>query len=291
MDGAARVWDASGGHELFALVGHTGELRSVSWSPDGRRLATASRRRDGEGLVCDRRPRAADPQGAYGLHPVGRVVSGRQRLATAGDDNTASVWDAAVAEAVEQWANQDRDVQALLARNIPRDPRAEGFVRSWLVLLPVPLDPGAGVTRMLDRHRLPEEANLRPRAGERVVVGGHELVWREHHSPEAVVDFNAVLGRTAERSLAYAVCYLESDQAHDTCGSRSAATIRPRCLNGREIYQCPVPRPLETLNTVGPVSLKEGTNMLVFKVANDESTWEGCVRLVDDAGRPWSASA
>ena len=56
-------------------------------------------------------------------------------------------------------------------------------------------------------------------------------------------------------------------------------------LNGREIYRCPVPRPLETLDTVGPVSLKEGTNVLWLKVANEESTWEGTARLVDDAGR------
>ena len=57
-------------------------------------------------------------------------------------------------------------------------------------------------------------------------------------------------------------------------------------LNGGEIYQSRVARLLNWLDTVGPVALKEGTNVLLFKVVNESLDWEGCVRLVDEAGRP-----
>jgi hypothetical protein len=40
------------------------------------------------------------------------------------------------------------------------------------------------------------------------------------------------------------------------------------------------------LDTVGPVGLKRGINVLLFKVVNETGGWEGCARLVDDAGRP-----
>ena len=34
-------------------------------------------------------------------------------------------------------------------------------------------------------------------------------------SPDAVLDFNAALGRVVERSVAYAICYLETDRPRD----------------------------------------------------------------------------
>ena len=34
------------------------------------------------------------------------------------------------------------------------------------------------------------------------------------------------------------------------------------------------------------VVLEQGTNVLLFKVVNEWGMWEGCVRLVDEAGRP-----
>ena len=53
------------------------------------------------------------------------------------------------------------------------------------------------------------------------------------------MNFNAVLGQVAERSVAYAVCYLESDQARDglwlQVGSDNQAKVY---LNGRQVYQC-----------------------------------------------------
>ena len=108
-----------------------------------------------------------------------------------------------------------------------------------------------------------------------------------YRSPKAVVDFNAALGRVGEQSIAYAVCYIESDRARDSLwlqlGSDDQAKVH---LNGREIYRVPQPRTLWTLDTVGPVGLKRGINVLLFKVVNETGQWESCARLVDEAYRP-----
>jgi hypothetical protein len=149
------------------------------------------------------------------------------------------------------------------------------------------LPKGETGAQALDRQQLAGEAQLRPRIGERVPVGDREFVWREHRSPEAIVDFNAVLGRTTEYHVAYAVCYVESDRARDDLwvqvGSDDQAKVY---LNGQKIYQSHVARSVNELDTVGPVALKKGTNVLLFKVVNESLDWEGCVRLVDEAGRP-----
>jgi hypothetical protein len=178
-------------------------------------------------------------------------------------------------------------VQDLLESNDFRGPYAQGFLQTWLLLLPLPFAAGETAERALDQPQLPDEGSLRPRPGEQVTVGRRPSLWQEYRSPKAVVDFNAVQGRVADRSVAYAVCYIESDQARDglwlQLGSDDQAKVY---LNGREIYQVRRSHSLVTLDTVGPVGLKRGINVLVFKVVNETGQWEGCARLVDDAGRP-----
>src|SRR5262249_55393297 len=139
-----------------------------------------------------------------------------QHLAIGSRDGTVKMWEAASIEAVQEWTRQDQALDGLLARNALRGPRAEGFIQTWLLLLPFPFNPyEGGGARALDQEQLPGEAHLRPRLGERVRVDDRELMWREHSSPGAIVDFNAVLGRKKEGSVAYAVCYLESDRARN----------------------------------------------------------------------------
>jgi hypothetical protein len=81
---------------------------------------------------------------------------------------------------MQEWARQDRAVQDLRDRNAFRGPQAQGFLQTWLLLLPLPFSSGESSAQALDRPQLPGEAQARPRAGERVLVGGRELVWQEH---------------------------------------------------------------------------------------------------------------
>jgi hypothetical protein len=285
-DGTAKVWDVAGGRELLTFKGHTGTVRSVSWSPDGTRLATGSA--DGAKVwdVAGGRELLTLKGQAGAAYSVSWSPDGK-RLAAGSADGTAEVWDAAGAEAVQQWARQDRAVQDLLARNSFRGPQAQGFLQNWLLLLPLPFAAGETGAQALDRQQLPGEAQVRPRPGDRALVGGRELVWQEHRSPEAAVSFNAVLGRVAERSVAYAVCYLESDQARDGLWLQVGGDDQTKLyLNGQQICECRQGHPLSALDTVGPVALTQGINVLLLKVVNEGGIWEGCARPVDDAGLP-----
>jgi WD40 repeat protein/tetratricopeptide (TPR) repeat protein len=89
-----KVWDAHTGQELLTLKGHTELLHSVCFSPDGRRLATASSDKTvkvwdahtGQELVSLRGH--ADLVSSVCFSPDGL------RLATASWDRTVKVWDA-----------------------------------------------------------------------------------------------------------------------------------------------------------------------------------------------------
>jgi WD40 repeat protein len=92
--GEIRVWDAQTGREILSLTGHTGTASSVSFSPDGRRLASGSwdqsvRIWDAlngqEALVL--KGHTADVE-SVSFSPDGR------HLASGSLDSTVRVWDA-----------------------------------------------------------------------------------------------------------------------------------------------------------------------------------------------------
>ncbi len=41
-DNTVRVWDADKGREIFSLKGHSTQVLSVAYSPDGKRIVSAS---------------------------------------------------------------------------------------------------------------------------------------------------------------------------------------------------------------------------------------------------------
>jgi tRNA A-37 threonylcarbamoyl transferase component Bud32 len=162
------------------------------------------------------------------------------------------------------------------------------FIRDWLVLAAIPLANGQSPAAALAVEQLPDEANLRPRAGDRVTVGGGQLVWKAHRAPEFFLDFNRVQGRQTEHSIGYAVCYLVADRDRKDLvlkvGSDDQVAVR---LNGREILRVPQARALSIdEDVIRNVALKEGVNVLVLKVINETRDWSACVRLTDEAGEP-----
>src|SRR5262249_54153149 len=91
---AITVWSLSSRSEDRTIQGHTGELTSVCWSPDAKRLATASR--DGTIKVWD----PVTGQEAMALQVAGGGVlcvawsRDGQKLASATTDGAIQVWDA-----------------------------------------------------------------------------------------------------------------------------------------------------------------------------------------------------
>src|SRR5262249_47094384 len=65
----------------------------------------------------------------------------------------------------------------------------EGFIQQWLVLAPIPLKDGEDGAAGLGREAIPDEAKLKPKAGDKVKAGDKELAWKAHSSKEHLLDF------------------------------------------------------------------------------------------------------
>ena len=92
MRGEVKVWDAQTGQELLTLKGHTGDVASVAFSPDGKRLASAGW--DGTVKVWD----AQTGQELLTLKGASAAAWPSARTASAwpapARDRTVKVWDA-----------------------------------------------------------------------------------------------------------------------------------------------------------------------------------------------------
>ena len=136
--------------------------------------------------------------------------------------------------------------------------------------------------------RLRGEGQLRPRAGQRVRVGDRELTWREVQLADYLIDFYQLLGEATEFSVAYAVCYVQSETAHSgllmKVGSDDEAKV---FIDGREVYRHAAGRTyLADQDVVRGVELKQGLNVVVFKVVNGPGLWQASIRFTDAADQP-----
>ena len=93
-----KIWDSATGKELFALRGHADPVTSVSFSPDGERLASASA--DQTVRIWD----AATGKELFALkghtdavRSVAFSPDGR-RLASASQDHTVKLWETATGQ-------------------------------------------------------------------------------------------------------------------------------------------------------------------------------------------------
>jgi WD40 repeat protein/serine/threonine protein kinase len=297
-DQTAKVWDAAGGKELLTLTGHTAGIWAVAFSPDGQRIMTGSQ--DGATKVWEAasgRELLTLKGSAAGIWSVACSPDGH-RIVTGDENGIARIWEAATPQQVAGWQREEKDVTEQLAarRREParaaaheRDLRVRdpGAIKQWLVLAPIGFEPEVGV-EALDYEQIPQEANLRPRAGERVKVREGERVWRRIQLDDYLIDFNALLGEQTEWSVGYAVCYIQSDTAQAgllmKVGSDDAARVY---LNGKEIYEWRQNRVwLSDQDVVRGVELEAGLNVLVFKVVNLTLYWKGSIRFTDAGGQP-----
>ena len=302
MEATVKVWDAADGKQLLTLRGHSAEVYGVAFSPDGERIVTGSA--DGTAKLWD----AADGKELLALkghstwvNSVAFSPDGR-RIVTGSGDYTAKVWEAATAQQVDAWQREEQAATERLA-TLRREQAAAaeheralrtqtpGAIKQWLVLAPIGFERGGAAESgavALAREQVPQEAGLRPRAGDRVSVGASGLVWTAVQQDDYLIDFNQILGHPTEWSVAYAVSYIESETAQTgllmKVGSDDQAKIY---LNGKEIYRNEEARPcVPDQDVVTGVGLRAGLNAFVFKVVNEARDWQGPVRFADAAGQP-----
>lgn len=183
------------------------------------------------------------------------------------------------------------------ARRVPEGPPsvdpsrmdAEGFIRYWLVLGPIPADKEMSGAAEVAKEQVPNEGALRPKADERVKVKGKDYAWMRYKSPEFQLDFRrAFEGQRGDDATGYAVAYLTSpEEIRDLklmVGSNDQARVY---LNGAKVYQHDKSRSLERDQGVAEgLTLKKGVNVLVLKVVNEKNQWLGCVRFMNREGTP-----
>jgi WD40 repeat protein/tRNA A-37 threonylcarbamoyl transferase component Bud32 len=298
-DQTAKVWEAAGGKELLTLTGHSAGIWAVAFSPDGQRIMTGSQ--DGATKIWDAASGrelltlkgAADAIWSVACSPDG------QRIVTGGEKGITRIWDAATPQQVAGWQREEKAVTEHLAAQWSVQARAAaqeralrvrdpGVIKQWLLLAPIGLESRMIGGVALDQEQIPQEANLRPRAGERVKVSEGERVWRRIQLEDYLIDFNVLLGELTAWSVGYAVCYIQSDTAQThlimKVGSDDAARVY---LNAKEIYQWRQNRVwMPDQDEAHDVELKAGLNVLVFKVVNFQANWQGSIRFTDAAGQP-----
>jgi hypothetical protein len=172
-----------------------------------------------------------------------------------------------------------------VGRVIPDEPREtglndQGFITSWLLLAAIPLAENQAGADALNREQLKDEAKLEPKAGDKAKVGDTELVWKDYKAKEYFFDFNDFLGIQTEDSVGYAVCYIHADAEMKDIRLRIGSDDQAKVyLNGKEVFSQDMTRPLRKDQDTVNVTLKQGVNVLVFKVVNEKMDWSGCARF------------
>ncbi len=173
------------------------------------------------------------------------------------------------------WAAPAQDTHA---------PDAEGFIRNWLVLAPIPVEEGSASTE-LDREFIKDEAHIKPKAGDKVKVDGKELVWKAHQTKDFFIDFLESFGKErGEDVAAYAVAYVIAEEDMKVKLSVGSNDECKAYVNGKQVLKFAETRTLEKDADTGETSLSKGQNVLVFKVLNEKNNWQGCARFMKDGG-------
>jgi hypothetical protein len=167
-------------------------------------------------------------------------------------------------------------------------PDAEGYVRNWLMLAPIPIGEDTSGSEAISKDQVEKESALKPKAGDKVKVKDKELVWKAIKSKEAVVDINNELNTREENVAGYLVAYINCEKELTDLNMLIGCNDEARIyLNGKEIFLHSEPGTLQQdEHKVEKLTLTKGTNVIVFKIINDTNDWQGCIRFKDKADKP-----
>ncbi len=166
-------------------------------------------------------------------------------------------------------------------------PDAAGYIRDWVMLAPIALPEGDSGADSTLKEQIRNEGALRPKAGDKIQIGGKELTWRNITATTNYFDFNAVLKTGNDHAAGYMVTYIECENEMPNLTVAVASNDQGRIyFNGVDIYAFTEARPLMLDADKGRVTLKAGINVFVFKVVNELNSWQGAMRFLDKSGAP-----
>jgi hypothetical protein len=166
-------------------------------------------------------------------------------------------------------------------------PDSAGYIRDWVMLAPIALPEEASCADLIAKEQVTDEANLKPKAGDKIRIDGKELTWKNITASTNYFDFNAVLKTENDHAAGFMVTYIECDKEMPEVTMAIASNDQGRLyLNGKDIYVFTEARTLELDADKGKVTLNKGVNVVVFKIINEQNNWQGALRFLDKAGTP-----
>jgi hypothetical protein len=176
----------------------------------------------------------------------------------------------------------------LAARADDAKPDDEGFIRDWLLLAPFPLGEENAGADHIDKKQIADEAAIKPKPNDKQKIGDTENTWRPVKAKDYFFDINEILTAQNENALAYLVTYVTADKDMPDLtlliGSNDQAKIY---VNGKEVLKFTETRTVEKdSDKVEKITLKKGTNVIVFKLINETNNWQGCLRFKDKDDKP-----
>jgi acetyl esterase/lipase len=209
------------------------------------------------------------------------IEQGRHGVGLAPTDPTLSTW----AGRLGDWLNRRGTAQSPEIFSLD----AEGFIRNWLVLAPIPSGEEFNGAADVNNQQIKDEGSIRPKAGDKSTANSKELIWKAHQSRSFFVDFKEFVGAgQSEDVIGYAVTYVIADAEMSGLKLQMGSNDQARVyLNGKSVLKFDETRTLEKdQNAAENITLNKGVNVIVFKVVNEKNNWQGCLRFTDRTGAP-----
>ena len=167
-------------------------------------------------------------------------------------------------------------------------PKSDGFIRDWLLLAPIQLPADTDGAMAIDKNQIADEGQLKPKAGDKFTVAGKEFVWKKIKAGDYFLDFNALVKQQTEKTVAYAVAYIRSDEERTGLQLKMGSNDQGKVyLNGKPVLKATDARAMEQdADVARNVTLNKGVNVVVFKVFNEGGEdWQGCLRFTETNGK------
>ena len=174
-----------------------------------------------------------------------------------------------------------------------RVPDANGFMQRWLILEPIPVN---GQTESVVRAAVkteyfPDQFTVIPHDGDKVTVGGKELVWHAIDTNDYNLNlyyFAKAFGKTSDNALFWAVTIVNCPQ--DLPGVRLAIGSNAASVwwvNGKEVTGIYGDRQTVIDDGVSKrLTLKKGPNVVRCAVVNGSGASDFCARFLDKEDKP-----